>query len=157
MHTSTRLKAGLATGALALGTSLVAAAPADAHTVSSAIYNGCGSGYKIVSDGTRTLRTPAGHTYGYVYLTYNSSNGYNCVVTRKVAFHGTPSLTLARVAVLHKDGTQTMRQDWKKYSHFAATKVYGKGKCVAYWGDMRNPAGTVKASNGRWKWGNCGA
>ncbi|MGE9782536.1 hypothetical protein [Janibacter sp. G368] len=156
MSMSTRLKGAAVTGALALGASVVIAAPAQAHTVSSAIANGCGSGYSIVKDGQRTLKTSSGKVYGYVYLTYNPNNGYNCVVTRKTAYHGTPSKTLARIAVLNRDGSQFQRQDWANYSHFAAIKAYGKGKCVAYWGDIRNPSGTVKASNGRWKYGNCG-
>lgn len=156
MSMSTRLKGAAVTGALVMGGSVLAAAPANAHTVSSAIYNGCGSGYSIVKGGQRTLKTSGGTVYGYVYLTYNPKNGYNCVVTRKTAYHGTPSKTLARVSVLNRNGTQTLREDWRSYSHFAAVKVYGKGKCVAYWGDIRNPSNTRKASNGRWAWGNCG-
>lgn len=125
---------------------------AQAHTATEAIQAGCGSGYSVVSDGQREVRTSAGHIWGYVYLTYNASNGMNCVVTRKTTFHGTPTSTLARLAVQNR-GTY---QDWASYSHFAAVKAYGRGACVAYWGDIRNESGSINAAGGRWSWGNCG-
>ncbi|NYD23634.1 putative membrane protein [Kineococcus aurantiacus] len=125
---------------------------AQAHTASEAIQAGCGSGYSVVRDGTRNLVTTRGEIWGQVYLTYNSSTGYSCVVTRKTAFHGTSTKTLARLSV---QGS-TVREDWAYYSHWAAVKSYARGRCVAYWGDVRNPTGTDNAGGGRWTWGNCG-
>lgn len=104
-----------------------------------------------MSDGQRALVTSAGSIWGYVYLTYNSSNGMNCVVTRKTAYHGTPTRTLARLEVQNRG----MTQDWASYSHFAAVKAYGRGACVAYWGDIQNSSGSNHAAGGRWSWGNC--
>jgi len=61
---------GLAAAGLAVG-----AAPASAATS----YNGaCGSGYGVI-DSMRVGN--GGDGYGTIYLTYNSSNGYNCLVT----------------------------------------------------------------------------
>lgn len=125
---------------------------AQAHTANDAILQGCGSGYKVVNDGTRDLVTSTGQIWGKVYLTYNSSNGMNCVVTRKTAFHGTPTHTLARLAV---QGA-AVQQDWSEYSHYASVKLYGRGRCVAYWGDVENSTGSTWAGGGRWQWGNCG-
>lgn len=126
--------------------------PAEAHTASEAIRAGCGSGYTIVSDGQRAVKTPQGSTWGYVYLTYNSSTGMNCVVTRETAYHGTPTRTLARLAV---QGAGTP-EDWGNYSHYANVKAYGKGRCVAYWGDIAGAGTSTRAAGGRWTWGNCG-
>lgn len=126
---------------------------AQAHTATEAIQAGCGSGYSVVSDGQRAVRTSSGSIWGYVYLTYNASNGMNCVVTRKTTFHGTPTKTLARLQV--QNGGPYV-EDWAWYSHFAAVKAYGKGACVAYWGDIQNEGGSNHAAGGRWSWGNCG-
>jgi len=124
---------------------------AQAHTETEAIQAGCGSGYSIVRDGQRAVVTSAGSIWGQVYLTYNASNGMNCVVTRKTTFHGTPTRTLARLQVQNR-GLPV--EDWAWYSHFAAVKAYGKGACVAYWGDIRDGSG-YNAAGGRWLFDNC--
>ncbi|TQJ12896.1 hypothetical protein FB459_0273 [Yimella lutea] len=142
-------------GAIAIGgIGLANAGGASAHSASDVIRQGCGSGYSVVKDGHRGIYKN-GKKWGDVYLTYNATNGMNCVVTRKVAWHGTYTPTLARLDVAN-DGRGYV-QDWKKYKYFAATKAYGKGKCVAYWGDIR-PGWDARphASAGRWTWGNCG-
>ncbi len=140
-------------GALGFG-GLMTAGGAEAHTASSAISNGCGSGYSVVKDGHRTI-SKNGVKWGDVYLTYNARNGYNCVVTVKTKYHGSYTPTLARIDV-SGDGKGYF-ESWHKFAHYSVVKAYGKGKCVAYWGDIRptwspNP----HASNGRWAWGNCG-
>ncbi len=129
-----------------------AALPAQAHTAAEAIQGACGSGYRVVSDGTRAVKTSSGSTWGYVYLTYNSSNGVNCVVTRKTAYHGTATYTDAWIAVQNVGSKLSSG----KYGHYAFVKMYGKGHCVKYYGVIYNPSGTNSAYGGRSAWGNCG-
>ena len=128
---------------------LATALPASAHSVSEAIRYGCGSGYSLVSDGTRNVGS-----WGQVHLTYNSSNGYNCVVTRKTgAYHGVASRVTANLEI------QGRGDYWKSddnASHWEAVKAYGRGACVKYWAAIWNPAGSRFESGGRLTWGNCG-
>jgi hypothetical protein len=142
------------TGAIvaALGVVLVTAAPATAHTASEAIQYGCGAGYALASDGTRAI-TNGSSTWGYVHLAYNSSTGYNCVVARKTAYHGTASrvsveLTVQNSGTYYKSDPAAAH--WESVSHFA------RGHCVQYYGWVWNPAGTALAGGGRTTWGNCG-
>lgn len=68
----TRIATAFGVMAAAAGTVVIAA-----PTASAATYNGaCGSGYVQVNS------APIG-TVGTVFLTYNSSNGQNCVVTQR--------------------------------------------------------------------------
>ncbi|WFE19682.1 hypothetical protein O7621_17305 [Solwaraspora sp. WMMD937] len=151
-------------GALVLAVTTVvalSAAPASAHSQAEVIQAACGSGYDIVSDGTRTIRTPSGTVYGYVYLTYNASNGNNCVVTRKTAYHGTPTRTRVQIGVQQSNGTVVYYDDAGDYSHYANRTVYAADRCVNYFGWIWNvptastAAGTL-ASGGRTQLGNCG-
>jgi len=131
------------------------ATAAEAHTGSEIIRAACGSGYSIVSDGTRSLRTDTGKTWGYVYLTYNRSSGVNCVVTHKTAYHGTPTETYAEIAV----GTISSARyynDLGRYSHYAVVKASARGRCVAYEGYIGNSSDTNWAHGGRYTFGNCG-
>ena len=141
---------GLLTAAAAL---MVTAAPAaSAHTQAEAILNGCGSGFRLVTDGTRAITT-GGSTWGYVHLTYNSATGANCVVTRKTAYHGTPSRVSVELVVQNDDTyyrADNAASHWESVTHNAA------GRCVMYSGWVWNPAGTVVAYGGRQSWGNCG-
>lgn len=141
--------ASAASGALIVGL----AAPATAHTANEAILYGCGSGYSLVNDGTRAVTTTSGSIWGYVHLTYNSSNGYNCVVTRKTAYHGTPSRVRAELTVQNV-GTYTNIDN--AASHWESVQAYGRGHCVQYFGWVWNPQLTTLAAGGRTYWGNCG-
>lgn len=146
-----RVLLGIAAASAALITGL--ATPATAHTANEAILYGCGSGYSLVSDGVRAVTTTSGSTWGYVYLTYNSSNGYNCVVTRKTAYHGTASRVRAELTVQNL-GTYTNIDN--AALHWESVKAYGRGHCVQYFGWVWNPQGTALSGGGRTYWGNCG-
>ncbi|SCL44795.1 hypothetical protein GA0070606_0455 [Micromonospora citrea] len=136
-------------------TALVAvqSTPAYAHTRNEAVLYGCGSGYGIVSDGVRAVKTSNGTTWGEVILTYNASNGYNCVVTRKTAYHGTASPVTANLR-LQFSGEFEKRDDYAE--HWESVKARGAGMCAQYWGAIANPYAGVSAAGGRYTWGNCG-
>jgi hypothetical protein len=144
-----RVAGTIATAVVALAAT---ASASQAHSGSEVIRAACGSGYSVVSDGSRALKTSDGRTWGYIYLTYNRSTGINCLVTHKTAYHGTPTRTLVRLAV---EGVATY-QDWANYSHYAVIKASARGRCVAYWGDIANSDRSNHAAGGRWSYGNCG-
>ncbi|MFE5811595.1 spore-associated protein A [Streptomyces sp. NPDC056491] len=93
-------------------------------------YNGaCGSGYKVVNELTDRLTR--------YYLTYNSSNGTNCVVAVYQNIGPKPVEMVATIIVNH-----VQKADMGPYSSYAGP-VYlkGAGFCVT-WG------GRVTYSNG---------
>jgi hypothetical protein len=142
--------AALAVSATALVA--VESTPAYAHDRSDAVLYGCGSGYAIVSDGVRAVKSEAGVTWGEVILTYNPSNGYNCVVTRKIAYHGTGTWV---EAWLKLDSSGTFSKAYDNAEHWESVKHKGAGQCAQYWGLIKSPSGAF-ASGGRYTWGNCG-
>ncbi len=145
-----RILLGAALSALSLV--LISAAPATAHTANEAIQYGCGAGYALASDGTRAI-TIGSTTWGYVHLAYNSSNGYNCAVARKTAYHGTAS----RVSVqLDVQNVGSFYKSDPAAAHWESVSHYARGHCVMYYGWVWNPAGTSLAGGGRNTWGNCG-
>jgi len=99
------------------------------------------------------VTTSAGSIWGYSYLAWNGSVGYNCVVTHKTAYHGTPTRTDAYLAV---GSLNTFVSDVGNYSHYAVVKRYARNKCVAYYSAIDNPDGSRTAAGGRWSLGNCG-
>lgn len=129
------------------------AQPASAHTRSEAIQYGCGSGYSLVNNGTRAIKTPSGTTWGYAHLTYNNNNGYNCVVVRKTSFHGNPSRVRAQLTVQGRTGDDDYLNTAQ---HWVSAKAYARSTCVKYYGWIWNPSRTILASGGRTTWGNCG-
>ncbi|MFL1376293.1 MULTISPECIES: spore-associated protein A [unclassified Nocardiopsis] len=132
------LKKTLATAAatllfVALGA--VAAAPASA-----ASYNGaCGSGYAVVNS------AQVAHGLGTVFLTYNSSNGYNCVVTVR----NDPGFPLHMHAGLRRAGDEsTHKSDSGQYNQYAGpVYVYGRGSCMDWRGVINSQAIQRNATN----------
>jgi hypothetical protein len=111
---------GLATLAMA-GGALATAAPASAST-----YGGqCGSGYSVVNQ-----RTISGK--GTVFLTYNSSNGYNCVVT----IRDTPGTAVPMMAAIARQSDPAWYDiDEGSYTTYAGPVYrYAKGYCVTWGG-----------------------
>ncbi|GAA4076774.1 M23 family metallopeptidase [Nonomuraea soli] len=84
----------------------------------------CGSGYSVVDS--------AGlGTAGTVYLLYNNSNGYNCVVTLKRTSLGTPT---AVTAYLEVQGS-TRITDSGSFGYYAGpVRAAAPGKCVKWGG-----------------------
>jgi hypothetical protein len=96
----------------------------------------CGSGYYV----QRQHALPG----AVAYQLYNGT--YNCAVTIKTASVGTPTRTTA--------GLQVTGSDWSydtgDYRYYAGpVKLYGKGKCVRYFGFHGGQSYTSP-------WGNCG-
>jgi sialidase-1 len=84
----------------------------------------CGSGYDVIDS------APLG-TAGTVYLSYNASNGQNCVSTMKSASVGTATATSAYLEV---EGA-TRNTDSGSYSWFAGpVRASAAGKCVRWGG-----------------------
>ncbi|MET8052756.1 spore-associated protein A [Streptosporangium sp. NPDC005286] len=121
MRTFTKIAAtGLAAIAMTAGT-LATAAPASAAT-----YGGqCGSGYSVVNQRTITGK-------GTVFLTYNSANGNNCVVT----IRNTPGTAVSMFAGIARQSDPAWGAvDEGNYTTYAGPVYrYAKGSCVTWGG-----------------------
>ncbi|GAA2307569.1 spore-associated protein A [Streptomyces kunmingensis] len=110
---------GLAVAGLAVSASTASAA---------ASYNGaCGSGYGVI--GSKYVGD------GRTFLTYNSSTGYNCVVT----VSDTPGVAMYMEARLRLHRTDTVwkasEMDTGTYTQYAGpVYLYAKGSCIDYGG-----------------------
>jgi murein DD-endopeptidase MepM/ murein hydrolase activator NlpD len=99
----------------------------------------CGSGYSQINQ-------HALGTVGAVFLMYNSSNGYNCVVTLKYTSVGTASAVSASLQV--EGGTTTT--DSGSFSYYAGpVKKSAANDCVK-WG------GSVGSTTWTSAWSHCG-
>ncbi|MEU1055451.1 spore-associated protein [Streptomyces sp. NPDC005876] len=117
-------------GTTALAVPASAAASATPQTV-------CGSGYKTVNS------APIG-TKGTVYLTYNSANGKNCVVT----IRKTTGTAVDMSTYLYIPDTDQGDSDYGKYTSYAGPAyAYGKGHCVDWGGSIGNVSVDVTGSN----------
>ncbi|GAA4055282.1 spore-associated protein [Streptomyces shaanxiensis] len=125
-----------ALAALTVGTTAALAAPASAapNTTPQKV---CGSGYKTVNS------APVG-SLGTVYLTYNASNGENCVATIRT----NPGTVREMSAWVFVPDTEEGDDDWGQYTSYAGpTYVYGKGHCVDWGGHISNVYVQVTGSN----------
>ncbi|MFC7328673.1 spore-associated protein A [Marinactinospora rubrisoli] len=112
-----------AAAAMALAGSVATAAPASAAT-----YGGqCGTGYGVVND----FDLP--NNRGTVFLTYNSSNGNNCVVTIRT----TPGTATFMEAFLKRSSSSTWVRDDGNYTTYAGpVYVAARGECVDWGGTI---------------------
>ncbi|MFJ9822431.1 spore-associated protein [Streptomyces sp. NPDC101151] len=125
-----------ALAALTAGTTAALAAPASAapNTTPQKV---CGSAYKTVNS------APVG-SLGTVYLTYNASNGKNCVAT----IRNNPGTAVAMSAWIYIADTDQGDEDYGQYTSYAGpTYVYGKAHCVDWGGNISNIYVQVSASN----------
>ncbi|MEU6105970.1 spore-associated protein [Streptomyces flaveolus] len=134
---STRAKlAAAALVAVSVGGVTALAAPASA---AASVTPGtvCGSGYKTVNS------APIG-SRGTVYLTYNSSNGKNCVVT----IRNTVGTAVDMSAYLYVPDTDQGDGDYGAYTSYAGpVYAYGKGHCVDWGGSIGSVSVQVTGSN----------
>ncbi|MER7194408.1 spore-associated protein [Streptomyces flaveolus] len=134
---STRAKlAAAALVAVSVGGTTALAAPASA---AASVTPGtvCGSGYKTVNS------APIG-SRGTVYLTYNSSNGKNCVVT----IRNTVGSAVDMSAYLYVPDTDQGDGDYGTYTSYAGpVYAYGKGHCVDWGGSIGSVSVQVTGSN----------
>lgn len=99
----------------------------------------CGSGYSQINQ-------HALGSVGAVFLMYNSSNGYNCVVTLKYTSVGTASAVSATLQA--EGGTAT--KDSGNFSYYAGpVKKSAPGTCVKWGGSV----GSTTWTSG---WSHCG-
>ena len=98
----------------------------------------CGSGYAV--DASHSI---SGAT---IYLLYNSSTGYNCVVTLATYTGGSVPMS----ATLKVEGGSS-KTDSGSYTYYAGpVSLSAPGKCVIYGGSY-NGSSWIESS-----WGNCG-
>lgn len=104
--------------AVALAGSVAVSSPASA-----ASYNGvCGSGYSVVNSASIG-------NLGTMFLTYNSSNGYNCAVAIRNV-RATRAWWMEITLNTRSDGTGEV-SDLGVYSTYAGPVYkYGKGECM---------------------------
>ncbi|MCC9708351.1 spore-associated protein [Streptomyces sp. MNU76] len=97
----------------------------------------CGKAYKTVNS------APVG-SLGTVYLTYNSSNGENCVAT----IRKNPGTLKPMSTWIYVPATDEYAGDAGDYSSYAGPAyVYGKGFCVSWGGSIDNVYVSVENSN----------
>ncbi|MCG7525849.1 spore-associated protein [Streptomyces sp. OfavH-34-F] len=125
----------------ALTTLLVGATAAFGTTASAAPnvtpQGVCGASYK-------TVNSTAVGNLGTVYLTYNASNGKNCVVT----IRSTPGTAKSMSAYLYVPDTGESTSDDGTYTSYAGpVYAYGKGHCVSWGGHIGNVYASVENSN----------
>ncbi|WP_217179085.1 spore-associated protein [Streptomyces sp. AC495_CC817] len=97
----------------------------------------CGKAYKTVNS------APVG-SLGTVYLTYNSSNGENCVAT----IRKNPGTLKPMSTWIYVPATDEYAGDADDYSSYAGPAyVYGKGFCVSWGGSIDNVYVSVENSN----------
>lgn len=124
-----RLMGAAAALSLAAGGLFLAAGPAQA-----AGYNGaCGSGYGVI-DSMSVGFQGAGTTY----LTYNSSNGYNCVVT----MNNTGS-TMWVNAEIEVSGGDWIEDSGKYHSYAGPVYVHAAHKCIDWGGYVAYDSGVT--------------
>jgi hypothetical protein len=125
-----------ALAALTVGTTAALTAPASAapNTTPQKV---CGSAYKTVNS------APVG-SLGTVYLTYNASNGKNCVAT----IRNNPGAAQLMSAWIYVPDTEEFHEDAGEFTSYAGpTYVYGKGHCVDWGGNIKNVYVQVTGSN----------
>lgn len=109
---------------------------------SAASYNGaCGSGYSVINSASVG-------SAGTVFLTYNSSTGYNCAAT----IRNTRGSAIYMGVAIWRQGTDEdfAKRDYGNYTHTAGpVYTYGKGSCM-------NWSGTINATTVTRKNTNCG-
>ncbi|WP_030271498.1 hypothetical protein [Streptomyces sp. NRRL B-24484] len=127
MRTSTkRTAARLGTLALVAG----AAATTVPTAAQAAGYNGvCGSGYTVVDHRDLNLG-------GTVYLTYNSSNGNNCVVTVRNS-PGQPILMLAGLSLAGASTWTKLDEDYYR-SYAGPVYLHAEHSCIDWEGGIEN-------------------
>ncbi|WP_046471550.1 hypothetical protein [Allosalinactinospora lopnorensis] len=130
-------KAAVAVGvaATALAGTVATASPAVAAT-----YAGeCGGGYGVVNS------APIG-SVGTVFLTYNSSNGYNCVVAKRNAA-GSPVIIEAGLSI-HPAGNHWDVYEGDYFTSYAGPiYLHAAGQCVDWMGRISGVEGGKRGTN----------
>ncbi|XMN11224.1 spore-associated protein A [Streptomyces griseobrunneus] len=129
--TSIRRKLAALSGGLALALAAVALTPGVANAAANP-YNGvCGANYKVIDHIKMT--TMAGRHLGDAYLTYNSSNGYNCSLMQIVPGSGT-TYAKTRLGLTGGGGGE---EDYGYFTSYAGP-VYlaARNRCIDWEGSI---------------------
>jgi hypothetical protein len=138
MRVLRKLITAAAVAAASLGTLAVSAPQADAAAAQAAYGGECGRGYGVVNS------APVG-TQGTVFLTYNSSTGRNCVVTKKNTTVSGPVYMFSYLYV--PDSGDGGYDEGDYYSYAGPVYAYGKGMCVDWAGGIANQSTWTHGSN----------
>ena len=104
-------------------------------------YNGaCGSGYSVID----SMTVGYVNVQGTTYLTYNHSNGYNCVVT----IAGTSGTNYID-ALLEVSGGNWVEDRGYYHSYAGPVYVYASDKCVD-WGGFTSADGPPGLDDIQW-------
>ncbi|MCP3769832.1 MULTISPECIES: hypothetical protein [unclassified Streptomyces] len=93
----------------------------------------CGSGYYIQSSKEMGWVINTGDPQAIVYLLYNASTGYNCVVTVVTG----EQVSNPVGAGLRAEGGSWVKDTGKYNSYAGPVRLRAAGKCVQYWGTTR--------------------
>ncbi|MFI5680896.1 spore-associated protein A [Streptomyces cellulosae] len=110
----------------------IAGTVAATGSASAASYNSaCGSGYSVI--GSKDVGD------GNAFITYNSSTGYNCVVTVSDT-PGTAMYLDARLRIHRTDAVwKSSEMNAGTFKYYAGpVYVYAKGSCIDYGGSAGN-------------------
>ncbi|GLU47161.1 spore-associated protein A [Nocardiopsis ansamitocini] len=130
-----KLAAAVLVAGAAMSATVATVGPAAAATYN----NACGSGYAVVNSADIGSK-------GTVFLTYNSSTGYNCAVTVR----NSPGSAVAMAVFLAVSPNGAWQQDSGTYTTYAGpVYVAARGACVDWVGTI---TGTTVRMNGT----NCG-
>jgi hypothetical protein len=136
MRLTRSVLAGAAVAALTVGATTALTGPAAAAPNTTA-QKVCGSNYKTVNS------APIG-AQGTVYLTYNASNGKNCVATIRT----NPGTARDMGAWVYVPDTDEYAQDQGAYTSYAGPAyVNGKAHCVDWGGHIGDVYVYVTGSN----------
>jgi hypothetical protein len=114
--------------AIVAGTATAASAASDPVSV-------CGSGYYI-QERKPLVRDSLSEADAVVYLLYNSSSGYNCVVT--IHQNRTDGVSMDTMAGIRVSGG-TWKTDRQEYKYYAGpVRVRAAGKCVQFKGGIEH-------------------
>ncbi|WP_431898475.1 hypothetical protein [Nonomuraea sp. bgisy101] len=143
-------RAGTMAGAVALAGAVVTTAPAHAEPVKGP---SCGAGFYL-QESHKIRDSGAGRVAGVVYLYYNTSTGYNCVITRRDKDFRTDSIA----ATVRRSGDNELSRDKGYRSYAGPTYLHAKGQCVKFGGQLvgRFPFGNRSKAEWISGWGHCG-
>ncbi len=131
--------ASTASAAPSHGAVRAAHATAPAAVAPRAAYNNaCGAGYSVIDQKAIASK-------GTVYLTYNSSNGYNCVVTIRNT-PGAATYMYAYVAIT-ADPTKEAHQGGEFTTYAGPVYLYARGQCIDWEGQIYGSAAGTTMSH----------
>ncbi|WP_371776937.1 spore-associated protein [Streptomyces sp. NBC_01438] len=129
--TSVRRRLAALSGGLTLALAAVILTPGVANAASNP-YNGvCGANYTVIDH--LKMTTSAGTHLGDAYLTYNSSNGYNCSLMQIVPGSGT---MFAETKLLLTGGGGGDEDSGYFSSYAGPVYLYAKNRCIDWVGGI---------------------